>query len=269
MTEAISSETPATQVGPDPAAGQEAARKPLGRKGYGSIGHLPGSRTGPADHTCDPGQAVIATQRARSGDRVIVTEKLDGTNVGVLRIDGDIVAINRAGWPARTSPYEMHRHFADWVEERRALFLDLLGERERFAGEWIELAHGTRYAPETPDDLFIVFDLIDGKTRKDLRLPYDQLIERIAGSSLRRAGLVSDGPALAIEDAMERLGAYGFHAALDGPEGAVWRVETKGRFNFIAKYVRPEKLDGRYLEQITGGAPVWNACRQIAAQARR
>ena len=57
--------------------------KPLSIKNYGHIAQLPGSRMGPGDHHCDPGQARIATQTTRDRhDTVIVIEKLDGSNVG-------------------------------------------------------------------------------------------------------------------------------------------------------------------------------------------
>ena len=54
--------------------------KTLGRKAYGSIGHLPNSRVGPKDHHVHEGQARICTVKARDKhDRVIVQEKLDGS----------------------------------------------------------------------------------------------------------------------------------------------------------------------------------------------
>lgn len=53
--------------------------KPIGRKAYGSIPHLPGSRLGPGDHHIHEGQAAILTQRARDRhDEVLLQEKLDG-----------------------------------------------------------------------------------------------------------------------------------------------------------------------------------------------
>jgi len=68
--------------------------KPLGRKSYGSIGHLPNSRMGPADRKISEGQERIATAKARDKhDRVIVTEKLDGSNVGIAKVAGKIVAL--------------------------------------------------------------------------------------------------------------------------------------------------------------------------------
>ena len=40
-------------------------------------------------------------------------------------------------------------------------------------------------------------------------------------------------------------------------EGAVWRVEREGRVDFLAKYVRPDKIDGKYFPQISGQAEIW------------
>jgi hypothetical protein len=45
-------------------------------------------------------------------------------------------------------------------------------------------------------------------------------------------------------------------------EGAVWRVERREgsgtRVDFLAKYVRPDKVDGSLLPENTGRAAVWN-----------
>jgi len=60
--------------------------KPLGRKSYGSIPHLPDSRLGVGDHHCHEGQSVICTERRRDKhDRIIVTEKVDGSNVAIAK----------------------------------------------------------------------------------------------------------------------------------------------------------------------------------------
>lgn len=36
------------------------------------------------------------------------------------------------------------------------------------------------------------------------------------------------------------------------------RVEHKGEVDFLAKYVRPDKIDGLYLPEISGKEAIWN-----------
>jgi hypothetical protein len=44
----------------------------------------------------------------------------------------------------------------------------------------------------------------------------------------------------------------------DEIEGVVYRVERKGKVDFLAKYVRPDKVDGSYLPEVSGREAVWN-----------
>lgn len=44
----------------------------------------------------------------------------------------------------------------------------------------------------------------------------------------------------------------------DGIEGVVYRVERRGQVEFLAKYVLPDKVDGRYFPEISGQPEVWN-----------
>lgn len=223
--------------------------KPLGHKNYGSIPHLPGSRKGPGDHHCHEGQARIATVKVRNKhEQVIVQEKLDGSNVGVALIDRGIWALTRAGYDAWSSPYEQHRCFAIWVQYHNSLFRSLLCEGERLVGEWMMLAHGTRYRLMDWSP-FIPFDLMVGHCRSG----YDEFVFRVDGR-LPIPHVLSRGGACSIEDAMAELGENGYHGAQEPPEGAVWRVEDRGEVNFLVKYVRPDKVDGKYFD----GPPVWN-----------
>lgn len=227
--------------------------KPLGRKSYGSIGHLPNSRLGSGDWHVHEGQARIACEKPRDKhDRIVVTEKLDGSNVGVAKVNGDIVAIGRAGYTAMSSPYEQHRFFAFWVEREREKFAALLTEGERVCGEWLLLSHGTRYRIDDPARLFVAFDLMAGEKRA----PWDDVISRCEASDIGTVRVISDGPPLSAEAAMERLEPA--FVAEDELEGAVWRVERKGAFDFMAKWVRPTKQDGKYLKGIGTDADLWN-----------
>lgn len=230
--------------------------KPLGGKCYGSIGHLPGSRRGPGDHGLNEGQARICTTRVRDRrDRVIVTEKLDGSNVGVAMINGVMIPLIRAGYPAISSKYEQHRLFASWVFEQEARFRAVLQEGERLCGEWLALAHGTRYA--LPHEPFVVFDLMRGPERAT----FDDLRRRIEPQGFILPRLLSDGPAFPIEAARAMIDEGSGHGAIDPVEGAVWRVELRGKANsvdFLAKWVRPGKEDGCYLTEVSGRDAVWN-----------
>jgi hypothetical protein len=230
--------------------------KPLGGKAYGSIGHLPQSRVGPGDWHVHEGQARICLEKPRRGDRVIVSEKLDGACMAVANIDGEIVGLTRAGYRATDGAYEHLRAFAPYVEERRDVFAKLLKPGERVAGEWLAMAHGTIYAlAQHGRDPFAPFDIFrDGK-----RVLREEFFDRVVAARLDPAMCVHDelNLGLSVEAAMDRLGEFGFHAAVDPIEGAVWRVEREGRVDFLAKYVRPDKRDGKYLPDISGQDPIW------------
>lgn len=229
--------------------------KPLGRKAYGSIPHLPDSRMGPADHHCHEGQARICTERTRDRhDVVIVQEKLDGSCVAAAKINGEIVALGRAGFRATTSPYAQHLVWDGWVSGQRRRFDAALEEGEWMCGEWLAQAHGTRY--ELRHDPFVAFDVFG---RDGERLPFVRWMERCAAGSFVQPALLHIGrEPIPSREAMRRLGPFGHHGALDAPEGVVYRVERSGAVDFLAKYVRPDKADGCFLPEIANADPIWN-----------
>jgi hypothetical protein len=226
--------------------------KPLGRKAYGSIPHLPSSRIGPGDHYCHPGQEVILTAKARDKhDRIVVTEKLDGACVAIAKIDGQPVALIRAGYPAALGKYEHLRLFDTWVKQNAPRF-DPIPEGTRLCGEWLAMAHGTQYVLD--GDPFVPFDLMSLEKRH----PIDEMAMVAALCGLRPAKVLHDGGPVSIGAALEALGPLGHHGATETPEGAVWRCERRGEFDFIAKFVRHEKRDGAYLPEISGVPPIWH-----------
>lgn len=226
-------------------------RKPLGRTNYGSIPHLPGSRRGTGDRGINEGQARIACgprDPSRKDDLIIVQEKLDGSNVGVVKLNGNLLALTRAGYLAHTSPWVQHHYFSLWVALNRSRFDSLLEEGERVCGEWLMQAHGTLY--RLHHEPFVAFDIM----REDDRAPYLEVQGRCEALDFVMPALIGWGIPMPIEEAMDMLeaslltpGTYGYHGALEPVEGAVWRVETGGKFNFACKYVRPDKVDGKYM----------------------
>jgi len=247
----------------------ERGYKPLGGKAYGSIPHLPGSRVGPDDHKCPAGQTRIATEKARDRhDRVIAQVKFDGSCCSVLRRDGLLLPLVRSGYLATSSPFEQHWHFHNWVMAHQSRFLDVLEEEERLCGEWLMQAHGTRYT--ICREPFMAFDLIC----QGQRMTVPGFNERVKGLFWVPPVVNPDYKPVGIERALQELDALD---TIDHPlgkgerhEGVVWRVERnellhpgKGperawKVDFLIKYVRPDKEDGRYLPEISGEKPVWN-----------
>lgn len=136
------------------------------------------------------------------------------------------------------------------MREREALFQALLREGERLVGEWLAQAHGTRYA--LTHEPWVVFDLMSAEKRA----PDAELREWVADELPMPRVLHAGGP-FSVEEMLAIL-EPSMHGALDPVEGAVWRVERRGAFDFLAKWVRPEKVDGRFLPEVSGEEAIWN-----------
>jgi len=228
------------------------SNKPLSIKAYGSIPHLPLSRLGEGDHSLSVEQSLICTKTARSyKDVIIVQEKLDGSCCGVAKLSNEsIVPLTRSGYAADTSPYKQHKIFYDWVlYEHKDRFENLLEKGERLVGEWILQQHGTRY--KLQHEPFVIFDIFD---KDNKRIPYFKLLERVIPFGFTTPKLISYGMPISVKDVIKRIKVSG-HGAIDEVEGAVWRVETDGKFNFITKFVHHDKEDGKYLKD---GREIWN-----------
>lgn len=227
------------------------AGKPLLKKAYGSIGHLPTSRLGPGDHSIDLRQAGYLTRQKRDRhETVIVQEKLDGSNVCVARKDGHLIALTRAGYLASSSKFIQHQYFNNWFLNNFSKFT-FLQEGERICGEWLAMAHSTRY--ELKHDPFVAFDIF----REDKRVCYDELKEICDRQEIVTPYLIQKGDACPIDVAEMILGEFGHHGAIDPVEGLVYRMERKGDVLFLGKYVRPGKLDGTFFNDDPDKL-VWN-----------
>ncbi|MEA2053493.1 MAG: RNA ligase family protein [Candidatus Thermoplasmatota archaeon] len=180
-------------------------------------------------------------------DRIIVQVKVDGSNVSIANIDGRIIPLGRSGYSAYSSPYKQHHLFADWVYSQIGRF-EFLKPGERLCGEWLALAHGTRYA--LLHEPFVVFDLMKLPHK---RITFNKLRERVKPYDFVLPHLLSEGPPRSIEWCKKAIKDIHPHGELDPIEGVVWRRERKGRVDFLCKWVRPDKVDGKYLDQ-----EIWN-----------
>lgn len=218
-------------------------------RNYGSIPHLSISKlTQQADKKIPIGQEEILTKKPRDWkDLIIVTEKLDGSNVGVLKKNDKLHSITRAGYLAASSPYKQHIYFDFWVYNNHHLFT-WLPEGWRVCGEWMALSHGTRY-DITGESPFCAFDIIDDKNK---RLCYMDFIKLCSCAGVPSVPLLHIGQPITIKNALKLLGS-GIYGNPEKPEGVVYRVEREGRVDFLAKFVRSDKEDGKYLD-----TELWN-----------
>ena len=235
----------------------QGAAKPLGGRAYGSIPHLPGSRRGPGDHGLSEQQARICTgpsvpgKRPDKRDTIIVEEKLDGSCVSIANVRGEVIPLIRAGYRAVSSKWHQHRMFAEWVysDVQRWAWLPA---GWRVVGEWLAQAHGTLYDLSGMEPFF-AFDIIE---RDGIVLSRERF-GALTKDRVQTPQVLSVGPPCSIDDAMTSA-VFLCQRSSDGVEGAVWRVERFGAFDFRAKYVRPDKADGKYLPSVSGRDPVWN-----------
>lgn len=212
--------------------------KVLAGKNYGSIGHISTSRLGPNDYQVHEGQSNICTTNAK-GNTVYVQTKLDGSNVGVAKLeDGTLVPVGRSGFSAISSPYEMHHMFHNWAMERLSIFDKILEPGERICGEWLAQAHGTIYQLEDRSP-FVPFDIMVSSKRVNYQDFYSRVVDFFETPDTML------GP-ISPEIAMSILDPYG----AEEPEGVIYRVENKGVISFLAKWVQPNKIDGKYLASI-------------------
>ena len=220
--------------------------KPLGHKAYGHIPHFTGSRMTSKDKHCNEGHQIIMTEKTRDRyDLIIVQEKLDGSNVAVAKIDGKILALTRSGYEAITSKYDQHIYFHKWVIKNEDRFDWILNEGERVVGEWLMQAHGTRYLLK--HEPFVVFDIMT----KHERITYHDLILRVLPHAFIVPRLIHIGQQYKLSEAKEAIKISG-HGAVDPVEGVVYRCERNGKVDFLCKWVRPDKIDGKYLPEISG-----------------
>lgn len=226
---------------------------------YPSIGHLPGSRTGPSDRTVSAATARACTDEgaALSGTTVTVQEKLDGSCVMVARLDGRIVALGRDGTRAEDSPNAGRRMFARWVATEAPRFDALLEDGERAAGEWLALVHGTHYA--LAHEPFVLFDLLtSAASERSVRKTSTAVEARARAHGFSTPHVVHRGAPLSIAGARALLGDRGHHGADEAAEGVVYRVERADRVLIVAKLVEAAKIDGRFLPENTGAPALWN-----------
>lgn len=205
------------------------------QRNFGHIQHLPGSKMINAEDKLLGQQEIdwlIKRRKDPATDIVIVTEKLDGMNAGVLKQNGVLYPLMRMGYDVRTSNISWIRGFSKFVEDNQYRFYELLNEGERVCGEWLLKTHTLQY--NLQHEPFVAFDLIDDNNDRE---PYFEFINRIHSFGFTSPGLVHIGESIPSDMAIQIMGG-GYHHVTDGcPEDVVYKYESSGRFVCSGKFV--------------------------------
>ena len=170
--------------------------KPLNRKNYGSIPHLSSSKLGSGDHYINFGQErMLTTKKLKEQDIIFSSEKYDGSNVGIAKLNGKLLFLNREGYEVKTSPYVQQQLFEKWAQKRYHIFDSLLQEGERVVGEWLLQAHGLKY--EIKGEPIVFFDLFNAKNQ---RIPYNEFLDRLGQYNLPTPRILHTGEPAKVED---------------------------------------------------------------------
>lgn len=242
-----------------PTTSGSSTSKELKGKIFGSIGHLPGSKTGPSDSTINEGEAEYFTKRlARKSDKIIVSEKMDGSCVGVYRKDyTTLVPLIRAGYKAEESHRDFLTDFADFCHvEMEDDLHKILDVGEWLVGEWCQQPHGTKYEFHKKNligerDYFYPFAIFKGdRYSTAYEYEYAYVKDRVEGKLPMALEIAADGEPVTINEAHIVLLTQATPYRLDPAEGAVWRWERDGKVMKRAKWVRSTYEAGKYWDGV-------------------
>ncbi len=90
----------------------------------------------------------------------------------------------------------------------------------------------------------------------DKRLTHQKFTRRVLAYDFVVPRLINYGKPMSHKDILKRLEPSG-HGAIEPVEGYVCRVERRGEVDFLAKWVRADKEDGKYFIE-KHGKDVWN-----------
>jgi atypical dual specificity phosphatase len=179
------------------------------------------------------------------GTRVILTEKVDGANMGIsLSTDRGLVVQNRSHYIVQAS----HAQFGGldaWLERHREDLYRILDRDETFPerytlyGEWMKATHSIAY--DRLDDWFLAFDLYDRATQTWADRGG---LERLVGpTSVCLVPVVYWGPIPSEQELREM--AVGPSTFYRGPrEGVYVKVEGDGVVRQRGKVVRAGFISG-------------------------
>ena len=179
-------------------------------------------------------------------ESLIVEEKIDGTNVGIHFLDGELVLQCR-GHLITEGMHPQYDLFKQWAAVKRHVLEECLCEQFILFGEWVYARHSVFY--RRLSHYFFEFDIYDKQAKAFLDLK--QRLSILAGTGIETVPVVHQG-ILAKTDLQSLIGPSQFDSQFETPmshqadnlmEGLYLRTEADGVVTGRAKFVRPEFVE--------------------------
>lgn len=209
-------------------------------RNFGHIGHLTGSKMIDAEDKLlnEDAQIKFIQCKREKTDTVIITEKIDGMNAGIIKKNGMLYPINRKGYDTRgmgdqyEDLMELGNGWALWVDDHYELYDSLLKENERLVFENCIRTHTLQYDFKKNDPVF----LLAKYNANNKKIPYSQLSDIAEKTGICQPPILNIGIAIPPQLVISQYpkGLVGVKGVI---EGIVYTYEHQGTVESCAKFV--------------------------------
>jgi hypothetical protein len=213
-------------------------------RNFGHIGHLTGSKLiDIEDKLIDlDAQEKFTVCKRDKNDLVIITEKIDGMNAGVVKKTGLLYPINRKGYDSRGMGLQhkdlelLGNEWARWVDDHYELYDFILEEGERLVFENCMFQHTLKYRFKNGPVFLLAKYRANNK-----RLNYSDLTHLANAYNIQQPPLLNMGVAIPPQIIINQYpkGLVGVKGKI---EGIVYSYEHNDEVEANAKFVSNELM---------------------------
>jgi len=166
-------------------------------------------------------------------DEVIFTEKVDGSNVGISIVDGEVKLQSRGSWIGG-GDHPQYNVLKQWASVKKPELETLLEPGDVLYGEWVYARHTVKYT-QLPH-YFLAFDIWN-KSMGGF-LSRDFMVGLLDGTGIVPVGEIYRGKVSSVDDVLEFIGKPSMYGA-ERIEGVYLRVDEsdsgllRARFKFV------------------------------------
>lgn len=190
---------------------------------------------------------ISATLPSSIEGHVIVTEKVDGANMGFsLSSDGSQIVVQNRSHYVNPASHEQFKKLGNWTDQHREDLLRVLNRDPHFPqryilfGEWLYATHSIAYT-HLPDR-FMAYDLYDRNT--DTFMDRKRLENLLSTTTICMVPVVYEGQRMPSESEI-RLMVQTQSKFWNGRlEGVYVKIEEEGKVRFRGKVVRSDFIAG-------------------------